>query len=584
MALFFGLPAGFTQNEYSISDSARQQLDSAYREVLEKYKVVGASLAIVDSNGIVYAQGYGFQDREQQVPATENTIYRIGSISKSFTALSIMQLQEQGALHVGDPIGKHIPELKVHSRFDADNPLLIEDILTHTSGLPSDLWSGFFCDTPPPTDWLVGTLNNCTMAAPAGYQHSYSNAGYGLLGELVQQTTAKTYQNYLTENIFAPLNMSASYVDQPTEEQAALYSKGYLDGKAVDEGIIRDQGAGLVHSNVLDMAHYIQMYLQRGQFEGRQIVDKASMEAMERNAVGDLVLATDAQWGFGLYADSMSWKSETDTLVTRIVGHGGDTWAYHADFAYLPEMKLGAIILTNTDRGVRIASAKTVLEKYLEYEHKVRFKKHKKAVKAPVGDQIASPEQVVGEYYFQGLALKVKYTKIITFKQSGVKVILTPVNDSLVYSAKAKILGIYPVKVKNQRFRFVTKDGEVFFKVIYMHNGSEDYVARKSSSGPLNSSWSERLGSYTVVSNPYPCTDCPFMNFEGLSMKLKEVNGTLVFEMEAKTRDTRRRMFMNPINDEFCVSYGIGRGTGEAIRVLPNGNLFYSGFEFVKKS
>ena len=268
----------FSQSQYKVTARVKKTIDSTYNALLIKHKVVGASIAIVDNGEIVYATGYGFADKEKQIKATENTIYRIGSCTKAFTALSVMQLQEKNVLNLNHSIKKYLTDLKITSRFNDNNEIYIKDLLSHVSGLPCDIANGFFCDAPPNITWVINELNKQTTISPRLYMHAYSNVGYGLLGELIARTNNTSYSNYVKENIFKPLNMTSSYIDLD-EKLASNFSKGYLKSKELKEPMIRDQAAGLIHSNVLDMCNFIKMYLNNGSFNNTQIISsKGIME------------------------------------------------------------------------------------------------------------------------------------------------------------------------------------------------------------------------------------------------------------------------------------------------------------------
>lgn len=174
-----------SQTHNKISARTKKVLDSTYTSIIKKYKAVGLSMAIVDSGQIVYSMGYGFSDKENQTPATDSTIYRIGSCSKSFTSLSILQLHEKNKLNIEHSVKQYLPELKIESRFNDNNQIFIKDMMCHVSGLPCDVTNGFFCDAPPDMNWLIAELNKQTTISPRRYKHAYSNSAYGLLGEVI---------------------------------------------------------------------------------------------------------------------------------------------------------------------------------------------------------------------------------------------------------------------------------------------------------------------------------------------------------------------------------------------------------------
>jgi CubicO group peptidase (beta-lactamase class C family) len=366
---FFIIGNCLTQSFNSLDESTQNAIDSLYENLLTKSKTVGLSIAIIDSGRIVYSTGYGFYDKSINGAADDQTVYRIGSITKSFTALSLMQLQEKGLIDVNDSFKKHFPELTISSRFNDDNPLLIHEMMTHLSGLPSDVYNGFFCDSPPDMNWLIQELNKQTTIHPKRYLHAYSNVAYGLLGELIAKKSNVPYSQYLKENIFKPLKMNSSFVDY-NDTLIVNFSKGYIAKKEINEPLIRDQAAGLVHSNVIDMSHYIQFFLDSGVFDNQQIVSKKSIEEMMKNQTQNTILDENKNWGFGLYTKKILLTSETDSAEVSFVGHGGDTFAYHAEFGFIPEKKIGVVILTNTDSGISINSPMVLLKLYLEKSQK----------------------------------------------------------------------------------------------------------------------------------------------------------------------------------------------------------------------
>ncbi|MFY7944873.1 MAG: serine hydrolase domain-containing protein [Crocinitomicaceae bacterium] len=158
-----------------VDEKVKKTIDSTYLSLIKKNKVKGLSLAIVDQGKLVYAQGYGFENEEKKIPASSKSIYRIGSITKSFTSLSLMQLQKMGKLSINDELKKHIPEFSIGFQKDKPHPLIIRQILAHTSGLPSDILNGFFTENPPTNNWTIKQANQLKMSYPNSFCHSSSD-------------------------------------------------------------------------------------------------------------------------------------------------------------------------------------------------------------------------------------------------------------------------------------------------------------------------------------------------------------------------------------------------------------------------
>ncbi len=573
------------QTHNKVSARTKSVLDSTYTSLIKKYKAVGLSLAIVDSGQIVYSMGYGFSDREAKTKADDKTIYRIGSCSKSFTSLSILQLQEKNKLNIEHSVKQYLPELKIESRFNDNNQIFIKDMMCHASGLPCDVTNGFFCDAPPDMNWLIAELNKQTTISPRRYKHAYSNAAYGLLGEVIARLGNTTYSNYVKQNIFLPLNMHSSFVVEDSS-LSKRYAKGYVNKKLIKEPLIRDQAAGLIHSTVLDMSNYILMFLNKGEHKSGYILSPDGIDDMMKNQIADMTLPDQDAWGYGLYTKRAQIKKGQDSSLINIVQHAGDTYAYHADFGFIPELQVGVVVLTNSDKGVSIRSANKLLKIYLKEARGIKLNTN---YKVPVDSgalaakKTCSPEEIKGVYNLNQFLIKVKNEKKIKFKQGPVKVVLNQKKeDPAKYKLKAVLLGIIPIKIKDQLFTFENKAGKTYAKVILIANGGEEYLAFKGEPKPIPVAWKKAYGKYKLANKVYACTKCPYGNPEGLKMTLKEENGFVVLSTKAKSPDMEGKSYLEVVDDKLLVTGGIGRNTGESVRVLDNGNIYYSGFEFVK--
>jgi CubicO group peptidase (beta-lactamase class C family) len=573
----------FSQTHNQLSDKAKNKIDSTYNALLKKNKVIGLSLAIVDKDGIIYSKGYGLSDVKNKVEATDKTIYRIGSMTKSFTALSIMQLQEKNLVNTNSSLRVYLPELKIQSRFNDNNPLYVKDVLAHISGLPSDVNNGFFCDSPPDMNWLINELNKQVTSFPANYVHSYSNIGYGLLGELIARADKTTYSDYVKNNIFIPLNMTSSYINEDAS-LSANFSKAYINKKETKEPLIRDQAAGLIHSNVLDIANYVRMYLNKGNFEGTKLVNAESIDEMTKNRLETLELNTTKNWGFGLYTQMATSIKEKDSLTVSIIGHGGDTYAFHSDMAFIPELGVGVVILTNSDKGAYINDAKRLLKLYLKEEKssKLITSSTKKNKNANDKSKPCTVNQIKGTYNSGDFVIHVTNPKKISFKQGPAKLKFTlKKGDSTVYTAKARVFKVIPINLKDQEFKFVSLNNHVYLKQVNVKSGSEIFAVMKDSVVDIPKTWKTAYGTYKIKSDYYTCTKCAFGNPEGTTLHLSEKKGLITFKLKAKGMSSTS--YLNVISDSLCVTGGISRGCGETVKLLSNGNIYYSGFEFERR-
>lgn len=574
-----------SQDYYPITDNVRQKIDSVYKGLIKKNKVIGASIAIVDKGHIVYATGYGFSNILEDKKADENTIYRVGSISKSFTALSLMQLQQEGKLSINESIKMHLPEFQLKSRYLDSNQFVISDMLSHTAGIPSDFWNGFFCDSPPNQNWVINQLNKTETAHPSQLNFAYSNIAYGVLGELVARKSELSYEAYLQKNIFKPLEMHLSFV-YPTAELEKNFSKGYIKGKEFNEPTIRDAGAGLIHSSVLDMANYIQLFLNKGIFKGKTLIDSTLLQEMFQNRLANLELNGNFKYGLGLFIEDYYLKTKNDTVPVTIISHGGDTYAYHADFGFIPELHVGVVVLTNSETGTSMNDATDLLNHYLKFTYSQKLispmKVESNLVENRISKNIAKQTEIIGKYNLGITHFEVKNPKKVKFKQGPITIRLKAKDEYLArYSVAAMLLGV-PIKIPNQEFQFSNINGEIYARGVDTKKGSLQFMGLKNFSASAIDLWQSKIGTYSAVGDLFDCKDCEIMNLEKASLKLTEKEGLIYVELEGKSPDSKFKLYFDALDETTLSGGGLGRGMTEKIKVLANGNLFYQGFEFKK--
>ena len=560
-----------------ISEDLRAEIDSTYTSLLKRNKVTGTSIAIVDNGEIVYATGYGFSDLENKKKADANTIYGIGSITKAFTALSIMQLQEQKKLRVTNSIKDYLVDLKIENPFNDSNQIYINDILSHTSGLPSDIANGFFVDNPPSISWVIKELNKQRLISPRRYISAYSNVGYGLLGEVISRVSGLSYSDYLRQNIFTPLNMTSSSIGY----QLSNTSKTYDGNKETVEPTVRDVAAGFISSNVIDLSNFISMLIGDGSFKSNQIISPNSIVDMERDQLRNVTLTQPFAYGYALMIDSIKIKNhKKDSTIVSIIGHGGDTYAFHADLAYIPKLKVGAVVLTNSVNGRSMSGASKLLKIYLERSKDIEVDLD---YITPISYKGITPQddEIFGKYNLGQLIINVKDINKIKFKQGPAKAILTKKTNSNNYALKVWVFGFIPIKIKDQEFKFTKVNNEIYAKNVDTKTKQEYYLGKKNTVNlPYSESWKSVCGKYELTGKIYETTNRSY-DLSDLKLTVSEKSGSLKVDVKSKSMFSGTLHF-DLISEKSAVLGGIGRGNGDVLRILENGNLYYSGFEFLK--
>ncbi|MEM3769760.1 MAG: serine hydrolase [Candidatus Bathyarchaeia archaeon] len=323
-------------------------------EKISKTRLPGLSLAIIEKGELAYTRGFGFRDLKYGLRATPETLYGVGSVTKSFTALSIMQLAEKGKLSLDDPVKKYIP-LNLESK--GEKPVKIWHLLCHASGIPALAYAEGLIRyvTGAGGKWVLiasaedlftfmRDANRWVLAKP-GERWFYLNEGYVILGHIIEKVSGVSYDKYVRENIFKPLGTDRSFFRREDVEADANVATPYIitrDGEPKKSvfpyGIYAD--GGLI-SNVIDLARYIIMYLNRGKHNGNTLASSKSIKEMEEPRVKvPLQVFGGESYGYGL-------SIIPNFFGYKLVGHGGSVLVYTAYMGYIPEKRVGVALLAN---------------------------------------------------------------------------------------------------------------------------------------------------------------------------------------------------------------------------------------------
>jgi CubicO group peptidase (beta-lactamase class C family) len=330
-----------------------EDLESFILEKMSETRIPGLSIALVEESETIYQRGFGFRDLSSGLPATPRTLYGIGSVTKSFTAIAIMQLAEKGKISLDDPIEKYVP-LKLKPFGET---VSIHHLLTHSSGIPALAYAEAFIRGVLGLDhqWLPVSSPEDIIAfmrdaekwavSKPGRRFFYLNEGYVLLGYLISKLSGSSYEQFVKKEILKPLNMSRTFFSKSEIEKDQDTATPYIVDRekkhiasAFPFGITSD--GGLI-SNVVDLANYIKMHINRGEFEGTTILSKEMLELMEKAHVSlPYQVFGGESYGYG-------WMVTPKFQGYKLVSHGGSVLVYTAYVGYLPEKKIGVALLAN---------------------------------------------------------------------------------------------------------------------------------------------------------------------------------------------------------------------------------------------
>ena len=314
-------------------------LDAIIPLQLAREDIAGATVAIVKDGKLFFAKGYGHADVEQKRRVSaEETLFRPGSISKLFTWTAVMQMIEQGKLDLDRDVNEYL-DFKIPEAFG--KPITLKNLLTHTPGFEEQIKDLFAYEGESPN--LGEYLKNHIPARiyPPGAVPAYSNYGTALAGYIVERASGQPFNEYIEQHIFQPLGMTHSTFAQPLPpELAQNMSKGYklASDDDMDFEIIGPFPAGSMSGTATDMAKFMAAHLQNGQLGDARILRPETAQLMHSRLFA-LDPAAKAM-AHGFYEETRNGR--------RIIGHGGDTVAFHSDLHLIPDAGFGFFISYNS--------------------------------------------------------------------------------------------------------------------------------------------------------------------------------------------------------------------------------------------
>src|SRR5205814_1331200 len=290
---------------------------------------------------IVWAQGFGLADPKAKIPASAETVYRIGSVSKLFTDIAIMQLVERGELNLDAPIADYLPNFHPHNSFGT--PITLRELMSHRSGLLREPPIGnYFETTQPSLAATVRSLNDTELVFPPNTHTKYSNAAIAVVGYLLEARSRQPFAKYLKASVLDRMNLTHSSFE-PDPQIIANLPKSEMwtyDGLKFEAPTFQlgMAPAGSMYSTVNDLGHFLSVLIGQGRLNDGALLKPATIEQMWSpqfpNSGGSV---------FGLGFMVRTFEGH------RLVGHGGAIYGFATTLDLLPEDKLGVVVIATKD-------------------------------------------------------------------------------------------------------------------------------------------------------------------------------------------------------------------------------------------
>lgn len=534
-----------TDSSFSIRKLVQSSDEFFNKNLLQNKNIVGISAAIIVNDSVIWSNGFGYADKLNKVPMTTNTVVNMGSITKTFTSLSVMQLQQKGSLNINDPLNSYLTDFRPKTKNIDIKDITIRSVLTHTSGIQPDIWKNSDLRSGKYTD-VLDYINNTYITYPPGMVGLYSNAGYNILGTLVKAVSKQDYADYVHQNIFAPLGMSRSGFAM---DSLPYRSKIYLGGNEVEEYELRDIASGGIYTNINDFSKYAIELMKAYNEESSSIIDSPTIREMFSLQNQNVPIESNKK-GLGWFM----FKNDSNFAVY----HAGSAGFAQAKLLLIPKSKFAVIVMTNSAEGGAIAEefCFSFLNKYQLsisdlFPAPITGKIHSSST--PIRLSRHSLKRYLGNY-----AQDEGYIKVILEKDrlrlidGERQYFLTPLSRDEFLPVE-----IFPndslVERSNKRFVFKKVNNENF---LFQRIGDREYESGLKLKNVDRSVWENKTGKYRHFGYQMLIGDTKFKEVE---IYISEDN---VLMMKLTTFGSIRHIPLRIITHDHTVTCGINAGFG----------------------
>lgn len=337
-----------TESDFSAqeiqSGSLTAYIDGIIENQRREHKLSAITLSVIQGDSLLFARGYGLADIESNRPVqADQTLFRIGSVSKTFTWTAVMMLSEQGLLDLDTNVNEYLSDVQVNEAFD--EPVTMRHLMSHRAGFEDTIRLFTVADDDPRSLSELLSEHQPKRIYPPGHRTSYSNWGAALAAQVVEDVSGISYKVFLKEEILNPLGMNSTILDTPiqmTSDHRDLLATGYK----TRQGALNFQNfmqigeywpAGGMASTATDMARWMRFHLNGGELDGVRLLSADTHEQMWTRAYNDRPQGADVSHGF----------QDRPYRGLRLLGHAGGTAAFLTNMIMIPELNMGIFLSQN---------------------------------------------------------------------------------------------------------------------------------------------------------------------------------------------------------------------------------------------
>jgi CubicO group peptidase (beta-lactamase class C family) len=333
-------------------------IEQAIETARRAERVPGAVVGIIKDDSVVFVKGFGLRDVEAGLPVTAQTLFPIASVTKTFTALAAVLSAEKGTLSLDDSPGKFLPYFTLRDP-DANAGVTLRDLLSHRTGVPDTLEVGWY-ERYSDRETLIRIAMLSGARGRFRGDFNYNNYMYLVAGEMIARSHSKTFERVLTDLVLKPLGMNSSTLSTEAMMQTSDFSFGYAGGLERTRVPLRKLDylsallpAGGVISSASDMVRWVRLMAGGGVFEGKRLVSEEGFSEM----LIPHVKTQEGSYGLGLFIEE--WNGR------KVYFHHGGVPGFGSRFEFIPDQRLGLIVLTNINDQRLPIQVRTIVYSHL---------------------------------------------------------------------------------------------------------------------------------------------------------------------------------------------------------------------------
>ena len=573
-------PVPYSIRLYNLTNTIAR-VSALASNLMAEYNVVGMGFSLVDGNHVVLQTGFGLADQERGIPADQDTVFMIGSVSKTFGAVAAMQLAEEGLLDLDAPLADALPDFAIHQRF-ADSVVTPRTILTHHSGLPGDIFNQGFGVRPIPgaSDALQAALANDYTLMPTNTFWSYNNSGFVLLGQMFRNIAGQPLDVFARERLFDRMGMTNSSIAYDLPHVKANLARPYIDGILHPDEYVNVFFAGAIYSTPADMARYLRMLLAGGMGDNARVLSADSIQAMATKQNADIALDqfnSLLNMGIGFLLDPPALQ-----YMGKVLWHDGETVYFRTLLRAATDAQLGGFATSNSDEGglVKFALVDSALK--WAYEEKTGI-----APPPPVdpGEPAAAtpPPELIALATNGVFVTGSGYSR---FTWDGDHLLLNlnaQADESAAIPLQYRANGWFtPTNAFVPQIAFEEVDGRIVSIYKDFAEGVTNLVLfgdRSPGIANFHPAWSNRLGRWRAT-DMHPDD----ISWYGEDVRLTASMLELFERDDMLLAQTEMLYVMSATNDAVAFAAGLGRNKGSALRAIDADTLRFMGVTYRSES